>query len=302
MRRFSILFAFLLLLAALPVAHATYFRSMYDSNFQHQACVGSPCQLDSWTLYTYPCTGGSATVSWDSAHGDIVGSASANGCGLSGWKASYQPVDTTINPPRTRIGWGVAPVGNDYQYGVDLNPPTYALGTWPYISLQAQVMMTTDNSNCNALHNEICVNIFIDYWIFWTSPVGPNNLQYMELFVALEDSRCNGILGCPADYFATGSFQGLGDYQYFHFVQADTLNQQVYFNVQQSDMANLFSTAFGHWSLPHAGAWITGIDFAQETGGGNYNGAATLYLNQMYACPADSPTQNQGYYGTTISC
>jgi hypothetical protein len=146
-------------------------------------------------------------------------------------------------------------------------------------------------------------DVFLDYWLYWTSPVGPNSLHYMEFMLQLESSRCNSITGCPSDTFLVGS----NDYQYFHYVRWIETGSWKTFTFSGGDFGNLLNTAFCNanffgqcqWSLPHANGYIIGIDFGQEMVGGQASGSAVLDYNTMYDCPSLSP---QGFIGASLSC
>lgn len=284
---FLVLF-FILILTVVPV-HAGQ-RNLSDSDFWYQQCVGSPCQQSAWVLnsYTTCSSGTSQSVTWtpDLVSGDA---GTTNGCGLVGWHTDYAAGGNMC--------WGCLP-SSTYQYGVSLNPLFSADPSvrWSELAVHTLVTVTSDTSigQCSFFSSQICQDVYLDFWIYWTSPVGPSNFQAMEFMLQLESSRCNSITGCPSDFFGLGP----SDYEYFHRITWVELNAQDYFLFNGNDMYNLLNTAFGHWNLPSSNAYIVGLDVGQEIGGGNYAASATFDEASVFNCP----NTVGGVIGYSITC
>ncbi len=229
--------------------------------------------------------------------GVVQGSASTGQqfCGLVGWHADYAATDGD------KCYWGT-PSTNILGCAVSINPSVRADSThtlvWPYISLNAKVNVLSDTSSgvCNAFSSSVCEDVYVDFWIHWTKPVGPNSLQDMEFMVQLESSRCASI--CPLDYYNAGT-----SYQYFHRVGPVSLSTWKSFSFSETDFASILGSAlcgpspvgFCTWNLPYADGWITGFDYGQEIGGNNISASAALDSIGLFACPAGNYPGNLGY-------
>jgi len=282
------------------VAHgaSSYFALYYDNSFGYPSlqCLsnGSNCE---WVLTAYQaCGGGTGTSSDQYSQGGTTGhpqgTVSANaGCGLVGWHADYYGGGNGC-----WAGAGNCNPSSTYQYMIDLNPPASVYDTltnshFPWLFWNGQVEVTSD-SGCNSSTGSCFHDVYLDFWVYWTSPVGPNHLQGMEFLLELETTRCSNIIGCQGDYFNVGA----NAYQYFHRVHWIELNSLDYFSFSQTDMYNTINTAFSHWGLPFAGAYFTGFDYGEEAGQGA-SGSAFLNYISIYNCP-----NLNGYIGYNVNC
>ena len=255
----------------------------------------SQFQAHPWLGSTYSCAppnAGTQSLAWawqysnncpDNLHQGIgYGSTDSPNCNLSGWHVDYNEGATCYwgqSTPRTDLGCKIAlsgtQINSTFQYKV-LASHDYSIGSsWE--------------------------DLYVDYWIHWTSPVGPCQFSDMEFMFRLASTVFPPSSGT---WIAFGNCPGTGNYQYFQDIAGLNTGNWVTVNMDN----NFWNNAINHalcgpgscsWNIGRTGGYFTGVDFGVEAvNHAGISGIEDSFDMRIY-CPATqaNPYGCQGAIG-----
>ncbi len=252
----------------------TYYSEYKDPGIQLQACYRvDSCGGSPWRLDPYTCTPGSvASISW-AGSGSITASASDNSsCGLAGAHADYKADGACYwDNGGTGLGCHIA-----------LNSQCIACAGGQFGALTSSYTVTASSCISGCPFNSYA-DVYDDFWIYWTVPVGPNSFQNLEFMLQLSGTGCG-----QGDAFLTGT----SSYLYFHHMNCINVGSPLSVTISGSDLTLLILKALCNidpvlgncrWNIPTANGYITGMDFGIEVGNGR-SLSATLSASNLIAC------------------